>query len=140
MDLYIVNATKSPIKMDLGGVIAPNTRTVKAHGANKYTKLKEEYITRERDNTLYVFDTDVKDRFIGKFFKDINEKKDDENTSESETLATLYHGFVKDFEKEKKELIEEQKKLFEELKRELLFSSVSIPKDQVVGFKKKVSK
>ena len=145
MDLYIVNATKNPIRMDLGGTIAPSTRTVKAHGANKYTKLKEAYTTRERNNTLYVFDIDVKDRVINKFFKDIDEKKDDEDTSEAETLATLYHGFVKDFEKEKKEFIEEQReelfKLFEEFKKELLTKTVSVPKKKdITEIKNKITK
>ena len=107
MNLYIVNTTTKPIELDLGGVIAPNSRSVKGLGENKYSQLKKDYVTKEHNGSLFVFGKGTKKEDIEQYFEKIKNSNSLEEVNQAEALAKVYHDFIKEFQAEKEALFKE---------------------------------
>lgn len=105
--LYIVNVTDYPIKMDLGGTIPSKSRSIKAHGKNKYKGLVDKYKTKERQGELFVFDKKTTDKEIKEFF-DARDEESILGSEESEAviLAKMYHDFTVELQEERKRFME----------------------------------
>lgn len=115
---YIVNTTSKPIELDLGGIIAPHSRSVKALGENKYSQLEKDYTTKEHNGSLFVFRKGTKKADIERYIEKIEKSNTREEVNQAKSLARIYHHFIKEFQKEKEDWFKEFDKDRKELTRE----------------------